>query len=122
MNLQQASERGNLKEVKRLLSEGEDVHVDVDYAFRHASYGGHLEVVKLLLAHGADVHAKNNQALGWASSKGHLEVVKLLLAHGADIYANQDYDAIKYAKINGHQEVVNYLSKQYMLDKLKELG
>jgi hypothetical protein len=88
MNLVEAVERCDIKEVKRQLRKG---HVDdIDYA------------------------------LGIASFEGDLDIVKLLLDNGANIYADEDYP-IRYAIQNRHQEVIDYLNKQMMLDKLKEL-
>jgi ankyrin repeat protein len=69
---------GQTEEVKRLLSEGAEVHYDNDYAFRRASMYNHLEVVKLLLENGADIKANDYEGLKMAEIFGHLDVVEYL--------------------------------------------
>jgi ankyrin repeat protein len=82
----------DLKEIKRYIEEGKDIHANGvnihaldDYALCNASSNGHLELVKILLEAGANVHAKDDAALRWAYENGHLEVVDLLKKHGAKL-------------------------------------
>jgi ankyrin repeat protein len=116
LSIIQASKFGNLKEVKRLLKNGADVHDDNDNALRWASCNGHLEVVKLLLANGADVHANNDESLKLASRSGYLKIVKLLVEHGADI--NKGYSS----SFNRHPEIVAYYENRFILNKLNQLN
>jgi ankyrin repeat protein len=78
MNLIEAVESGNLEEVKRLLSEGADVHENDDQAIIVACSYCYLEVIKLLVAHGADIHTKKNFVFKSAKFNGHAEVVDYL--------------------------------------------
>ena len=98
--------------IKRLITEGADVHACDDYALCWASGNGHTEIVKLLLDSGADVHADDDYALCCASDTGHTEIVKLLLDSGADVHAGDD-NALWWASENGHTEIVK-LIKGYM--------
>ncbi len=70
--------KGDLREVKRLVKAGADIHVEDDYALRWASNNGHLEVVKYLVGQGADIHADNDRALRWAAEEAHTEIVEYL--------------------------------------------
>ena len=70
-----AISRENLEEVKRLLSEGADVHVANDNALELAVYNGNIEIVKLLVAHGANIHLNS---VGWAEFNGDLELTEFL--------------------------------------------
>jgi ankyrin repeat protein len=69
---------GNIEQVKKLLSEGADVHAYDDQALINASYYGHLEIVKLLVEHGANIHAQNDESLNMTRYKKHLEIVSYL--------------------------------------------
>jgi hypothetical protein len=60
-------------------------------------------------------------ALLEASFKGRLEIVKYLVEKGANIHANNDY-SLRYARLNGHIEVVNYLQNVMLREKLCELN
>jgi ankyrin repeat protein len=86
------------------------------YKLNEAIRSGDIIAVKKFLKNGYDVHHENEQALRYACCHGHLNIVKLLLAKGATITEH----VINWSV--DHQEVVNYLNKQMMLDKLKELG
>ena len=108
--LVQASKKGNLSKVKKIIEKGADVHAQNYEALRSAADGGHLELVKYLVTKGADVHADDDQALRSAAIKGHLELVKYLVTKGADVHAKDD-SALRSAAIKGHLEVVNYLIK-----------
>jgi len=64
MNLVDASNSGNLEEVKRLLRDDPKSHEYKDSAFVWACYRGHVEIVKLLLEHGADVNVIGRLLVG----------------------------------------------------------
>lgn len=86
-----AALRGNIRDVRELLSTNVDInsrnknrYTPLHYACRN----GHIEVVRLLLDKGADVNAKSNDGytpLHDAINKEHIEIVRLLLDRGADI-------------------------------------
>jgi ankyrin repeat protein len=78
MTLFEAVRKGNLEEVKRLLSEGADVHYENNFAIKSSCYFGHLEVVKLLVEHGANFHDDNDKAVKLANDNGHKEIVNYL--------------------------------------------
>jgi len=113
-----AAWRGNLEEVKEMLSGG---IVDVDEKDRYgftaliwASWNGHNELVKYLLANGANINEKDNDgniALIGVSQYGRIEVVKYLLENGANINEkNIDGNtALILASWNGHIEIAKYL-------------
>jgi ankyrin repeat protein len=112
-----AVEKGNKKEILKLLKAGVDVNIkdeDGYTALILASYNGHTETVKILLESGADVNIKDEDgytALITASSQGHAETVKLLLESGADVNAEnkESFTALMYASLNGHIGTVKLL-------------
>ena len=111
MSLTKASKDGNLELVKKLISQGEDLHALGDLALSLASRNGYLEIVTYLISQGADIHAKNDRPLRWASKNGQLEVVKYLVSQGANIHAKDD-GALRWASSIGNLDVVKYLISQ----------
>jgi ankyrin repeat protein len=114
LDLLQAADRGELKEVERLLKNGAHVSTirpgEGSTALVLASTKGHRAVVRLLLKRGAKVNARNVNgwtALMGASTNGHLEIVKLLLEHKADVNAKHAYGwtALKLATEKGHKQI-----------------
>jgi ankyrin repeat protein len=113
-DLIEASRRGDLPEVKRLLAKGADVNAKDKFgrtALISAAGNNQQETVKLLLAKGADVNAKDmngNTAFIAASFYGHPEVVKLLLAKGADVNAKdiRGNTALRFAKSQEIQKIL----------------
>jgi ankyrin repeat protein len=61
--LHKACASGNLKEVKRLLKDGVDIHYKNDAGLRWAVFNSHLEIIKLLLDNGANIHANGDEIL-----------------------------------------------------------
>jgi ankyrin repeat protein len=102
-DLYEASGRGDLPEVKRLLAKGADVNAKIEVggvrgipkgvkstALMAASGMGHQEIVQILLEKGADVNARTYAGmtpLMAASGMGHREIVQMLLDKGADVNA-----------------------------------
>ncbi len=88
--LQEASKKGDEKEVTRLLNEGADINAkdkSGSTALMSASWKCHVGVVKALLDKGANVHAVDKDgatALMESSFGGNLDVMKALLGKGAD--------------------------------------
>ncbi len=77
-NLAKAAKNGDLKEVKRLVESGADIHAGDDYALKLASWYNYLEVVKYLVEQGADIHAGNDYVLRWARYNDHTSVAEYL--------------------------------------------
>lgn len=89
------SRKGDLKQVKRLLSEGMDVNVPAwgpkfqgETPLHLAAQGGHIKVMDELLEHGADIDARTKGACGWtplhrAAKQRNKEAVKFLVENGA---------------------------------------
>jgi len=77
----------------------------------------HLGLVELLIKKGADVNLTQTQGvtpLQSAAHRGNLEMVKTLIAAGANPQAKMDSGdtALDFAKKDGHQTVIDYLSRQ----------
>ncbi|XP_028659535.1 ankyrin repeat domain-containing protein 12 isoform X3 [Erpetoichthys calabaricus] len=88
--LHMAAIRGDVKQVKELISLGADVNVK-DFAgwtpLHEACNMGYYEVAKVLIAAGAEVNTQgldNDTPLHDASSSGHKDIVKLLLRNRGD--------------------------------------
>ena len=108
----QASEVGNVAEVKRLLAEGANVNArSKDTKDTPLHVASTKEVAVLLLACGANVNTANNYdntPLHIASFYGHKDVIRVLLAGGADINArdNDGKTPLHVASFYDHKEVV----------------
>jgi cytohesin len=92
-----AAERGNLAEVKRLITDcGINPNIqDVDGSMplHVATQYGYPDVVELLLEYGADPNVKDNKGktpLHIAAINNHYKVAKLLLEYGADPYVKDN--------------------------------
>ncbi|XP_003975396.2 ankyrin repeat domain-containing protein 12 isoform X1 [Takifugu rubripes] len=88
--LHMAAIRGDVKQVKELISLGADVNVK-DFAgwtpLHEACNLGYYDVAKVLIAAGAEVNTQgldDDTPLHDASSSGHKDIVKLLLRHGGN--------------------------------------
>lgn len=79
-----ACEKGNLAEVKQLMSAGVSKD-EKHFALRAASKNGHADVVKYLISQGAPLSNRDFPPLIDAAMQGHAEVVRLLLRAGASI-------------------------------------
>ncbi len=90
-SLRKAAKRGNLDDVRRLISEGADVD-DRDSRgntpIYYAAVEGHASVVEALARADADIDVTNSfgsTPLHVASRRGHCDVIRVLAAHGADL-------------------------------------
>jgi ankyrin repeat protein len=113
-----------------------------------ASWAGNLPIVELLVLHGGEPLAKdsktNQTALHWASAAGHVQVCQYLLSAavlGSDennkssrsetkiqqevvegflqaIDAPDGNTPLDYARMNGHQELVEWIMKQCLASYL----
>jgi len=103
-----AAENGHLEIVQYLVNVGVNVNANDDYPLQSAASNGHLEIVKFLVSQGANIHADYDEALRWASENGHLEIVKFLVSVGANVHTRND-GALRWASFKGHLEIVEYL-------------
>lgn len=112
-----AAEKGDLKEVERLIAAKADIHARDGRgrtALLAATHGNHVEVARALIAAGADVNAKDDiqdSSYLYAGASGHLEILKLTLANGADLKSTNRYGgtALIPACERGHVETVRTL-------------
>jgi len=120
-----ASEKGDLKALKRLLkAKKKELKKDVgaytqylDEPNEHrrtalilACKEGHLKVVEHLLKEGASITAldvTNKSALSWACQFGHLTVVKALLKAVPDIADDSDKSAVPLLLAEKSLEIIN---------------
>ncbi len=105
---------GNTQELELMIKHGMSVnlctHKD-DSLLMLATYNANLETSKMLLEFDADINKINQRGqtpLEGVCFKGNFEMVKLLVENGAIM----DGNAIIYAGIFGHKEIVDYLKKQ----------
>jgi ankyrin repeat protein len=77
---------------------------------------GNISEIKRLLSEGTDINADNHKAIRYACYINDLEVIKLLLENGANIDK-----ARKWSKIWGRTELVDYLTKQMLIEKLNDI-
>ncbi|XP_067653399.1 cyclin-dependent kinase 4 inhibitor C-like [Haliotis asinina] len=117
-DLYDASMRGDLERVKRILAAG---NVDINYRrwsvtpVMAAIQKGHRDVVEFLVGRGADVSLVDrdgNNVLHYACYDGDVETVKLILdLDVVDVNArnNNGQTAADIARISRHQRVVDLL-------------
>ncbi len=105
---------GQTKGLEEMIKYGMSVnlctHKD-DSLLMLASYNGNTETAKMLLENGAKVDKVNQRGqtpLEGVCFKGNVEMVKLLVENLATIHKN----AIIYASIFGHKDIVDYLQDQ----------
>jgi ankyrin repeat protein len=90
-----ACETGNVEEVKRLLSEGLNNAHEIYMGIRSSVVNGHVEVTNLL----------------------RIALVTIHINEGCDINK-----LLEWANLYRHLEVVEYLNKLLLLEKLNELN
>jgi ankyrin repeat protein len=118
MNLNRASSKGDLINVKKLVSDGADVNTTDSSgrtALVEAAWGGHNDIVKYLIEKGANVNTGDSvgyTALMRASEEGHDAVVNTLVQKGADINACgkvRGTTALMLAAEQGHVKTIEIL-------------
>ncbi|KAF6087320.1 ankyrin repeat domain 12 [Phyllostomus discolor] len=97
--LHMAAIRGDVKQVKELISLGANVNVK-DFAgwtpLHEACNVGYYDVAKILIAAGADVNTQgldDDTPLHDSASSGHRDIVKLLLRHGGNPFQANKHGA-----------------------------
>lgn len=96
---------GHLEIVKLLLPVSNPKANDSE-ALRQASYNGYTEIVKLLIPV-SDPQAEDNFSLFWAARKGYFDIVKLLIPVSDPQAA--DSLALEWAATFGHANIVEAL-------------
>ena len=117
--LMNAIEKGDIKEIERLLASGADVNEKRfdNYTPLHiAAFYGQANVAALLIEKGADVNAKDDDRrtpLNTAVRKGQVNIVTLLLKKGADplITNNEDKTPLRVAHDSGNTTIAKILSE-----------
>lgn len=116
--LYQATTNGDLDEVHKLLSMGDDPNAlgpNGDTLVCIAAKNGYTEVAKALLAGGADPKKANTRGvtpLYFAAEAGHAAIVQALLDTGAnpdDLNSSLNQTALHIASQQGHQLVITIL-------------
>ncbi|NKQ41062.1 MAG: ankyrin repeat domain-containing protein [Sulfurovum sp.] len=105
---------GDTKGLEKMLRYGMPINLGThkgDTLLMLATYNGCVDTTSILIQKGANIDQKNQRGqtpLEGACFKGKLPIVKLLVENGATI----DKNAIIYASIFGHKDIVYYLTKQ----------
>ena len=118
-SLMNAIEKGDTKEMERLLAGGMNVNerwFDNYTPLHYAAFYSQADVAALLIEKGADVNAKDNYGrtpLYVAAWYGKADVVTLLLKKGADpgITTNEGKTPIRIAQDSGNTTIAKILSK-----------
>ena len=106
-----AASKGNLAEVKRLITAGADLNALDSYgatALHRAAIKNRPKIAKMLLAAGADVDVNSSRghtALHWATQSGNAEVVKVLLDAGANPDRLNGVDKTAWELIGGQKRL-----------------
>jgi TPR repeat protein len=112
--LRQAAERGDVAQVRSLLTLGVDAQATDEggkTALINAAWRGYGRVVEVMLEFGADPDFTDQNglsALSWAALNGHTQVVEGLVAAGANINRRDNFGmtALMRAAWNGHRDTV----------------
>ncbi len=127
----EASERGDLSEVQKLLAVGSSVRYTDDRgrtALIAAAYANQVNVAKVLIATGADVNvqdASQQSAYLISTSEGFVELLTLTLANGADVKSLDSFNGtgLIRAAHRGHGDIVRLLLRTNIdVDHVNRLG
>jgi ankyrin repeat protein len=119
--LQEATYRGDVAEVKRLLAAGADVRQANDYgvtAMQLAGETGNAAILQLLLAAGGDVESPNVEGqtvLMSVARTGNVAAARLLIRRGANVNAAEGFGgqtALMWAAARRHPEMVKLLASK----------
>jgi len=105
-----ATQKGNIKEVKQLLSKGADANTNyIGYPILwRAVDGNYTDIVKLLINKGADVNTPSQSGkmpLMIAAMNRNTDIAKMLLKAGADINAKETFTMKRTALLYALDEV-----------------
>jgi ankyrin repeat protein len=126
-----AAEKGDLKEVTRLLGKGAHVNAvdgNGNTALMKATHGNFVDVARVLIDKGADVNAQNDildSPYLYAGAEGLTEILKMTLKHGADLKGTNRFGgtALIPAAEKGHPENVRLLIEAGVdVDHINKLG
>ncbi|MDX2256890.1 MAG: ankyrin repeat domain-containing protein [Pseudanabaenaceae cyanobacterium bins.39] len=112
-----AAQRGDVEEVRSLISQATDVNVRDQYGWTPllwAAMNGHTAVVQVLLVSGANPNTRNRYEwtpLMWAAGQGYDEIVRSLIAFGARLNAQDrnGWTALMWARDGQQKKVVSIL-------------
>lgn len=113
-----AAKNGHINIVKLLIEFGADVCVWENDSIVTAAEKGYSEIVKILINAGANPCDQENSAVYWAVRNGHVDVLEVLLDYVKD---KKDFELIRVATENGHNEVVRLLLKHSWTTDKEEL-
>lgn len=125
-----AAEKGDIKEVEKLLSSGADMEDGMagNTPLMFAVGRGHANVVKLLIEKGADVNAKNSQGhtplLYAVLDEGrNVNIAKLLIDNGADIDAAMaGLDSFNFVDVTASRNLLKRLAKEHETAKQAKIA
>ncbi|MCK9596213.1 ankyrin repeat domain-containing protein [Candidatus Pacearchaeota archaeon] len=80
MSLIDAVYNNDLQQVKCLVENGVNIHVDNDISLRHSARHGYIDIVKYLVEHGANIHTDNDEPLYFAVYYNHFDIIKYLIS------------------------------------------
>jgi ankyrin repeat protein len=113
-----AAHRGDVAEVRRLISAGANVSLPNHYgatAMSEAATQGETDIIAALLTAGADVNSANAEgetALMEVTRTGNVDAARLLLAHGASVEARETWGgqtALMWAVTQNHPDMMKLL-------------
>lgn len=114
--------KNNHKEVVELLLRNfPDQKESYPQALANSCKADATEITQILLNIGVDPNPPDGRPLIEAASAGCEKTIKLLLQNGADIRTNND-DALYYALMHSHFEVIKTLIKNYPIEGLRQLS
>jgi ankyrin repeat protein len=119
LSLIDASESGNIEDVKEHLADGANVNAKDDQfgwtPLHFAASTGHNEIVELLIAKGAEVDSKDDKygvtPLHYAASNARDEIAELLITNGADVNAKSSDGATPLHLANSKKIVELLIAK-----------
>jgi ankyrin repeat protein len=118
ISLQESAAKGDLGQVKFLISQGADINVREDSLFKTALHRavmeGHKEIADFLLSQGAQTDARDSflaTPLYYAVKNGYKNIVGLLIAHGSDINTKDIYGQtpLDIAISRGYKDIAEIL-------------
>ena len=113
--VENAAEKGHLDIVKYLVEKGANIG---GYTVAYSARNGDLDIVKYLIEKGANI---GHYAIAQGAKSGNLDIIKYLLGYEVSFNGKKiklpegcepaeiGYDAVYFAAMKGHLNVVNYL-------------